>query len=341
MATLKDVAKIAGVSVTTVSNFINNTKSMREETKVQIQNAIKQTGYRHNSLAASLKKKSTGIQTVGIVSVVDQNPFFSELFFEIEKGCNQAGISVLSSFQRSASTDDPKQFLQLMIGRVDALAVISIDGHDVLEAIKDVFAIPAVSISLNDPFSQTNSGITSFEQNAFHGGYIAGNHLALNGHTKIVCFTGPEHISIVKKRNEGLIKALQDRQLPTESVEFIDGNFTFDCGSDRMQSLFSRPERYTAIFCHSDLIAAGAINMASKLGLKVPQDISIIGYDDIKLASLITPRLTSIKIPLDEIAKQIIQGLKSLNQDKQNTVTIEIMPELIVRDSVRSIETEW
>ncbi|MGS0674087.1 LacI family DNA-binding transcriptional regulator [Shewanella sp. 125m-1] len=338
MTTLKDVAKVAGVSVTTVSNFINSSKSMKAETKLQIQNAIKQTGYRHNTLAASLKKKKSGIETVGIVSIVDQNPFFSELFFEVEKACNQVGISVLSSFQHSESSYDPKCFLQLMNGRVDALVVISIDGHDVMEAIKDVFAIPVISVSLNNPYSETNSGVTTFEQNAFHGGYVAGNFLALNGHNAIACFTGPKDIGVVQKRNKGLLKALDDRNCSTENVQFFYGDFTFDSGCTLMQSLFSKPEQYSAIFCHNDLIAAGAINMASKLGLRVPQDISIIGYDDIKLASFLTPKLTTIKIPLDTIAQQIITGIKTRAQNSQEVVAIEVMPELVIRDSVKPIK---
>lgn len=337
MPTLKDVAKIAGVSVTTVSNFINNSKNMKDETKVLIQQAILETGYRHNALAASLKKKKLGIETVGIVSIVDQNPFFSELFFEIEKGCNRAGISVLSSFLHNESNDDPKHFLQLMYGRVDALVVLSIDGHAVLDAIREVFAIPIISISLNDPYSKTNCGVTSFEQNAFQGGFVAGNYLALNGHRSIACFTGPNCVDIVQKRNEGLLKALSKNGCHTDNVQFFEGEFTFDSGSARMQSLFSKISEFSAIFCHSDLIAAGAINMASKLGLKVPQDISVIGYDDIKLASLITPRLTSIKIPLEDIAQQIVQGLKSKADDSRGIVRIEVMPEITIRDSVRSI----
>lgn len=320
--------------MTTVSNFINNSKSMKEETKAQILNAIKQTGYRHNALAAALKKKKTGIESIGIVGVVDQNPFFSELFFEIERQCSAAGISVLSSFQDEAKIDDPGKLLRLMYGKVDALLIISIDRHDLLDAAQSEHTLPIVSLSFNHPCAQTPCGVSRFEQHSRHGGYLAGKYIAMNGHKQIACFTGPDEVRVVRERNEGFMQALEDNGINPDKVSFLRGGFTFASGQQLMQQLYSLPGQYTAVFCHNDLLAAGAINMAAKLKLRVPEDISILGYDDIKLASLTTPALTTIKIPLADIAGQLVAGIRNIPDSGQFEINVEVMPQLIVRDSV-------
>ena len=159
MATIKDVARYANVSVTTISNFLNNKKNVKDDTRIKILEAIKVTGYRFNPLAASLKRKSTGLKTIGIISMVDEGPFFQELFFELESAAYNSGYAVLSCFQREENAD-LETHIELMYGRVDGLILISLKRDKVKEVIRNIHAIPIVAMAFDTGEVTTLCGST-------------------------------------------------------------------------------------------------------------------------------------------------------------------------------------
>lgn len=333
MATLKDVARHAGVSVTTVSNFINNKKKLKDDTRQSILEAIQATGYRHNALAASLKKNSASLKSIGIISIVDQNPFFSELFFKLENECFKQDFTVISCF-RHADKEDLHTYINLMSGRVDGIILISLKRDKIDTVIKQIHAVPVVAIAFDIGDVMSLCGGTEFNLHNETGGYIAGRFLLSKGHKKIVCVTGPKALKTTTNRIAGLKKALGEFNLPENSVDYIEGNYTYQSGVDAMYQLFSSAALPTAIICHNDLMAIGVQNAANELGLKIPRELSVMGYDDIEMSKLSFPSLSTVRIPLDDIAYQALEGLTMKMSHPGSKAIISITPSLVVRGSV-------
>lgn len=333
MATIKDVANHAGVSVTTVSYFLNNKKKLKDETREKILLAIKETGYRYNSAAGSLKKNRDAINSVGVISIVDQNPFFSQLFFELEKRCYANGYSVISCF-RHDSESDLKSYIEMMSGQVDAIVLITIDSNTIEPVLKQIHSTPIVPVSFDLNDVNTMCGGTTLNVNNHTGGYIAGRYLVSKGHKKFACLSGPVEFDTTKDRNDGFLKALHEKQLSQSDVLLFEGDYTYDCGFEMMSKLFSEPELPTAVFCHNDLMAIGVQNAAHELGVKVPEELSVIGYDNIAQAKLSYPTLTTINIPLDDLAKQVVSALELKYTSKNYHAEITTVPNLVIRKSV-------
>ena len=156
------------------------------------------------------------------------------------------------------------------------------------------------------------------------------------GHRNIACVSGFSHLDNTKARITGLLKAFKDYNMDESGLRVIAGDFTYQSGVKAMYELFSSPPLPTAIVCHNDMMAIGVQNACVELGIKVPNDISVIGYDDIQLASISSPPLTTIRLPLDSIASQAIESITSKITDKSTNTDsfISITPSLIVRRSV-------
>lgn len=333
MATIKDVAKLAEVSVTTVSYFLNNKKKLKDETRERILAAIKETGYRYNSAAGSLKKSRDAIQRVGIISIVDQNPFFSQLFFELETACNAHGYSVISCF-RHDNRSELQGYIEMMSGQVDAIVLITIDHETVEPILKQIHSTPIVPISFDITQINTICGGTTLDINNHIGGYIAGKFFVSKGHKSFACLTGPNFFNTTQKRNQGFIQALEEKEVNASEVLFIEGDYTYDSGVEVMSKLFSSATMPTAIFCHNDLMAIGIQNAAHELGVKVPEELSVIGYDNITQAQLSYPSLTTINIPLDDMAQQVVSALEKKFTSKNYHAEITVVPNLVIRKSV-------
>ncbi|MDW5498460.1 LacI family DNA-binding transcriptional regulator [Pseudomonas lundensis] len=333
MATLKDVALHAGVSVTTVSNFINNKKKLKDETRHNILAAIQATGYRHNALAASLKKSASSLKSIGIISIVDQNPFFSELFFKLENECFKQDFTVISCF-RHEDKEDLHTYINLMSGRVDGIILISLKRDKIENVIKHIHAIPVVAIAFDIGDVMSLCGGTEFNLHNQTGGYIAGRFIASKGHKKIACVTGPKGLKTTADRIAGLKKALAEFNLPDDAVDYIAGDYTYQSGVDAMYQLFSSATLPTAIICHNDLMAIGVQNAANELGLKIPRELSVMGYDDIEMSKLSFPSLSTVKISLDEMACQALAGLGMKMTAPGKKAVISVTPSLVVRGSV-------
>ncbi|MFB2903458.1 LacI family DNA-binding transcriptional regulator [Aeromonas jandaei] len=333
MSSLKDVAQKAGVSVTTISNFINNKKTVRDNTRIKILNAIKDTGYRYNAAAAALKRNETVLNTIGIISIVDQNSFFSELFFKLENECFENGYTVVSCF-RQEDNDNLKKYINFMTGKVDGIIIISINRNKIDTIIKHIHATPVVAISFDVGSVMTLCGGTQFELHNEMGGYLAGRYLVSKGHVSLACVTGPADLKTTEDRVNGLNISLVEKELSTDCVRYIEGDYTYNSGINAMYELYSSGKLPTAVICHNDLMAMGVLNAASELGIKIPRDMSVIGYDDIEIARMSCPPLTTISIPLQDLAVQALAELLSKIKKSGSCAQISVNPTLVVRGSV-------
>ena len=331
MATMKDIARIAQVSTSTVSHVINNSRFVSDEIREKVLKVVKELNYTPSALARSLKMKET--KTLGLLVTATNNPFFAEVVSGVEKYCHQHKYNLILS-----TTDGEKDRLinnlqTLMQKQVDGLLLMCADSR--LQMGKDLnLPIPAV---IMDWWPTEESADRIFE-NSEYGGYLATKSLIEHGHRNIAIITGNLKKSLARNRLEGYKKALAEAQISLRPEWIIESNFDFEGGLKGMDQLLSLNSRPTAVFASNDSIAVGAYQSLWRHGLQVPQDISIIGYDNIELAKYLSPPLSTINQPKAELGKLAVETLlQRLKNPSENYRTLLLQPELILRESIKTL----
>ena len=294
MTTIKDIAKAAGVSVTTVSRALNGYSDVNEKTRAKIMKVAKDLNYSPNTVARTLVMKKS--KTIGLlVSDMNREGVKDNFTFEVLCGINEASAELgydLVLFSTTSTKQKEKTYTQLCRERrVDGVIIQGIKINDpyLMEVVNS--DIPCVLVDI--PIESDTVGYVT--TNNMEGAKIATQHLINLGHKNIAMINGHNKADVSKRRLEGYYEALKENKLPM-NIEWIkDGEFTEDRAEKVAHELIINHPNVTAIFCASDLMAFGALKAAKKLNKKVPEDISIIGYDDITLASYSSPSLTTIR----------------------------------------------
>ena len=333
MATIKDVAKLANVSTSTVSHVLNKTRHVSEEVTGRVTSAIQTLNYSPSAIARSLKSKNT--KTFGMLITTSTNPFFAEVVKGVERRCYEHGYNLLL-----CNTEDDIERLHF---NIDALLQKGVDGlflmsGEIANLELDIFKrhlqVPTVLMD----WAQTNFPCDKIQDNSFNGGYLATKHLIDNGHTKIGCITGMLTKQTSTQRLSGFKKAMEEANLEINDDWIASGDFECIGGKLAFEEICSKGPLPSAIFVCNDLMAMGVINTAYKKGLFVPEDLSIVGYDNTKLAEFITPSLTSIHQPKFNLGLKAFDTLLEKIQTKRETnITIKLEPSLVARDSVKKL----
>ncbi|WP_417882931.1 substrate-binding domain-containing protein [Vibrio rumoiensis] len=330
MATMKDIARLAQVSTSTVSHVLNKTRFVSEDIEKRVQQAAKELNYAPSALARSLKMKCT--KTVGMLVTTSTNPFFGEVLKGVERRCYEKGYNLILCNTEGDSERMKASIDTLLQKRVDGLMLMcsTLEGEEI-EIFERYPELPVVVMDWG-PMAYASDKI---QDNSFKGGYLATQYLIDHGHTAIGCVTGPLHRSQASLRFDGFKQALQDNNLPLNENWIVQGNFECDGGYDAYQTLKHNGPLPSALFVCNDMMALGLINAASQDGTKIPQDLSIIGYDDIHLTKYITPSLTTIHQPKHQLGKTAVDTLLSRleNPDSPQQV-IQLEPTLVERHSV-------
>ncbi|OBX02416.1 transcriptional regulator [Gallibacterium genomosp. 1] len=331
MATMKDIARIAKVSTSTVSHVINNTRYVSDEMREKIMKIVNELNYTPSAVARSLKVKET--KTLGMLVAATSNPFFAEVVSGVEQYCNQHHYNLIIS-----SIDGNEQRLQqniqtLIQKQVDGLLLMYSDTrHAMVEQLN--LNLPIVVMD----WWPTELNADKIYENSEFGAYLATKTLIDQGHKNIAIITGKLDKSLAHNRLVGYQKALQDAHLPINPDWIIESHFDFEGGVEGMKKLLQITPRPTAVFACSDTIAVGVYQVAWQQGLHIPQDISVIGYDNIMLAQYLTPPLTTIHQPKAELGKlaveTLLERIKSPNLEYKTTM---LQPQLIWRASVVKI----
>lgn len=331
MATIKDVAKRAGVSTTTVSHVINKTRFVAEETRETVWKAIKELRYSPSAVARSLKVNQT--RSIGLLATSSESPYFAEIIEAVENCCFDHGYTLILG---NVHNDLQKQqaYLSMMAQkRVDGLLVICSEYPEgLLRMLEEHRHLPMVVMDWGK--SQGDFTDTVLD-NAFEGGYLAGRYLIERGHRDIGAIPGQMERNTGGGRHAGFLKALREANIPHHEEWIVQGDFEPESGYRAMKQILRQKKRPTALFCGGDIMAMGAICAADELGLRVPQDISIIGYDNVRNAGYFTPALTTIHQPKVELGQKAFNMLldRIINK-REEPQTIEVHPELIERRSV-------
>ncbi len=328
MVTIKQVSELAGVSSATVSRVINNTDTVKEKTRQQVLDAMAKLGYRHNVIAASLASNKT--HTVGYVVPELHGSFFGSMMAGSEKVLRDANKHMLVVTGHSDEKLEKKEIEALLSRRCDALIL-----H--VEAVSDDYLIELAAQDV--PLVVVNRYIEAIGEHCisldnFSGGYMATEHLIEQGHRDIAYLAGALFKADGKNRLEGHKQALADYGIEYDDSLMVEGNFQAQSGEDGINTLNERGVTYTAVACANDEMASGAINALRILGKQVPEDVSVIGFDNIDFASYLTPKLTTVNYPVGDIGTMAARWI--LNQvygDHKMTMEHILRPELIVRGS--------
>ncbi len=326
MATIKQVALEAGVSFTTVSHVLNNTRPVSAEARARVLAAAERLHYVPSALARSMKSRTTG--TIGLIIPNNTNPYFSEVARGIEDSCYAAGYSVILC----NSDDDPakqRNYVNVLLSkRCDGLilAALSQTDGELLRKMK----VPAVL--LDRAPKEMVIDVVGVDNEA--GGALAAAHLLAQGRRRIACIAGPADIAISTQRIDGLQRVLVAAGVASAACHYAD--FTSAGGYQAAQALLRLPaaSRPDALFCCNDLMAIGALRAAAESGLRVPQELAVVGFDDIDLASFVHPPLTSVAQNTREMGRITAQCLLARIAEPHMAPQRRIIaPELHVRGS--------
>lgn len=328
MATIKDVAAMAGVSFTTVSHVVNNTRPVSADVRAKVERAISQLNYVPSAVARSLKARATA--TIGLVVPNSTNPYFAELARGIEDGCAQAGFCM---FFCNSDDDPAKQRSYLRIlqeKRIDGLIIASAGDDAVLARSLTDTREPLVIVDRN--IEGLSADLVQIDHE--RGAYLATKHLLELGHVRIGCITGPVATAVSAMRVHGFIRAMAERGIDIEPSAIVESDFSGPGGQEAAGRLFDTV-RPTAIFACNDMMGIGALRVAAERDIRVPEHCSIIGFDDIEISSYTYPALStvgqSVRALGEAAAQMLIERISGVvsGPPRRRVIT----PRLVLRES--------
>jgi len=334
--TQEDVAREAGVSRATVSYVINNRTDgnvrISEETRCRVLEAIEELGYRPNVLARSLRQGQT--HTIGMIVPDNTNPFFAEVARGVEDTSFEQGYSVILC---NSDGDLDKELLYTNVlaeKRVDGILFVAAGMSTEHICALQERRMPVVVVDRDIPDVAVDSVMTANER----GGWLATRYLIELGHRRIGCIAGPSDVTPSAERVTGYRHALREAGLPVDEVLILKGDFQYESGYQAARQLLSMEDSPTAIFACNDLMAIGTISAAVRLGRQVPADLSVVGFDDVPLASFANPALTTIVQPKYEIGVVAATMLLERMQDPDKPPYRKMLDtELVVRQSTAPV----
>ncbi|SMO81712.1 LacI family DNA-binding transcriptional regulator [Paracoccus laeviglucosivorans] len=322
---IQDVAKLAGVSVATVSRVLSNPAIVSAATREAVRDAIRQTGYTVNFTARNLRQQQVG----SVLALVPKlaNPFFSQILSGIAEVLRKQGLSLLVLDTHGATDQPDLQAIAPYLNRSRS------DGVIVLEGGLDpaLFARPGCPPVVQAcEWSEGLDAPRVLVDNA-EGGRLAAAHLTGLGHRDILHLAGPRDNTLSQSRRVGFLEGLKAAGL--SDTRRIEGDFSMRAGHEAAKAVMAMSRRPTAIFCDSDEIAVGLINGLVAGGLRVPDDISVMGFDDIELAAYVMPPLTTIRQHRAPLGRRAAEVLLARMQQKQHDDSTVLPVELVVRGS--------
>jgi LacI family transcriptional regulator len=328
VSTIKDVAALAGVSFTTVSHVLNDTRPVSADARRRVLAAVEEIGYLPSAVARSLRKSETKI--VGVLVPNVNNPFFAELVVGVEECCRLAGYSVFLC----NSDNDPKRQQQymrtLLEKRIDGLLLSSAGDAAALARIFKLATVPSVTVDRLVPGARADR----VSVNNADGAYKAVKHLLDLGHRHIACISGPAEFEVTGERVDGWRRAQMDMGVTPDESLLIESDFSSAGGYEAARSLLRARSAMTALFASNDMMALGALRAAAEMGLKVPQQLSIVGFDDVELSSFVYPALTTVGCSIKELGREAARVLiDRIENPAAPLKDVLLTPRLVVRES--------
>jgi len=327
--TLQEIARRADVSIATVSRIVNRVPTVNPALARRVQKVIEREGYYPNTVARALVSGRSSL--FGLIAELT-DPGFPDIVQTFGKLAIQHSYGILlSPMIRDPHLQEPAA-RQMIERRIDGVAVL---GSGVEPVLIDIFTsrkVPVVAIDVDS----VGGLLLTVQIDYQHGIRQAVQHLAALGHTRIAFVSGPAHLKTVIRRKQAFHACMEEIDLETPPEMLIEGDHTMAAGGQAVSALMSLSDRPTAVFCSNDLTAIGAMRKAFELSVNIPKDLSVVGFDDIPSAQCMTPPLTTVQMPQNQIASIAFRALLDLAQPAfgGNSRAIEaIAPNLVLRSS--------
>lgn len=326
-ANITDVAREAGVSISTVSRVLNNSDyPIKPETRRKVLEAAAELRFRPNDLARGLLLRKS--RTVGLIVPDISNPYYPELSLGVEATASERGYSVIFC-NTSRKAEKLEQYVDVLLQkRVDGIVLVGggTDFAPISQALLDFDVDVTVIGRHNLPFPSVQIDNVGAAQEA-------ASHLAELGHRRIAFLSGPLKLTSVQDRLSGYRLALEEQGLDRDDRLVCEGDFQPESGYSAALSLLQGEPRPTAIFAANDRMAIGVIAAATDLGLEVPDDLSVVGFDDITMASYTRPSLTTVAIPGYQMGASAMRLMLRLFAEEECPQVTWVPTKLVVRDS--------
>ncbi|WP_061965009.1 LacI family DNA-binding transcriptional regulator [Demequina aurantiaca] len=324
--TIAEIAALAGVSAPTVSKVLNGRGGIAPETRDRIQELLAQNGYR--------RRGTTKRQPVGLIDFVirDIDSIWAmPLLKGAEEEVARAGVNLVLMSTHGRRVGNKHWIQQLASRRTDAVVLVVSELQPGAEEELSRLNTPVVLV---DPVGSTTTNIPAIAATNWAGGLAATEHLIELGHTRIGMVTGPEDVMCARDRLDGYRAALTRAGINVDHELEVYGDFQLPSGVAGAAKLLSLAQPPTAIFAGSDLQAAGIYEEAQRRGMSIPQDLSVVGFDDVLVSEWITPRLTTVRQPLEQMAREAIRTAMALaHDDTAPQPRVELATSLVVRNS--------
>jgi DNA-binding LacI/PurR family transcriptional regulator len=338
MITMKDIAKKAGVSVATVSNVLNNTRTVSFKRKERVLRAIEEQNYVPNAMARGLRVRES--RTIGLILPDIRNPFFPDLARGCEEVARSAGYTIIMMNTDDKETEMIKAINQIREGKMDGLVIASaVERHKALlhELIKEGYPIVLAHRSIK------NLDVDTVVGDDFHGAVSAVRHLISLEHRNIVMVTGSMDSSANIARMEGFVTAMNDEGGGITPESMISGKGDYQWTFNETRRLLSLPveKRPTAIFAINDILALGVMDAALDLGLQIPGDLAVIGYDDLFFSASLAIQLSTVRNPRFTMGQQATRILidKINGNSLSNSAKVVLPVELVIRRTCGAVSS--
>jgi LacI family transcriptional regulator len=331
--TLEEIGRLAGVSRSTVSRVINDHPSVRDQVRERVWHVIQETGYQPHAAARSLVTRRTriiGIIIPAAVTTLFTDPFFAHLLCGITRTCNTERYHLMLSLFNDPAGPEAMYRRVVRSGHLDGVIIASTYMDDPLFARLLEDGVPFVLAGRH-----SDEHVNYVDVDNVGGTRMAVEHLIRLGHKRIATITGPLNMISGRDRLAGYRQALEAHQLPMDQDLIVEGDYTEASGSVGAQRLLSASP--TAIFVASDIMAIGTLKALREAGLRVPQDVALVGFDDVPIAAAVEPALTTVHQPIERLGSMAVDLLLKLLEhppDAQAPANRIVLPtKLVVRDS--------
>lgn len=310
--TIKDIAKLSGVSIATVSMIVNKKDDrISGATRARVLKVIEDYGYVPNRVASSMITKTT--KTIGLIIPDIANPFFPEIARGVEDKANAEGYTVIlcNSDNKTAKEDAYIDMLQEKM--VDGIVFTASSSRTTVSSSLLKLRVPVISVDRDIPDLKKQGKITVDNE---QGAYDAVIHMIESGYKTIYHLSGPLTSKTTQERYSGYLRALKEKEIKLPKDHIMEGSFDIEWGHDAIQRLIMKGQHFDGIFCGNDMIALGVLKGLQENKFQVPMDVGVVGFDDIHMAKMVTPELTTVRQPKYEMGHQAAELLIKMIQGK-------------------------
>ncbi|WP_320173393.1 LacI family DNA-binding transcriptional regulator [Maridesulfovibrio sp.] len=335
MSTIRDVARLAQVSTATVSRVINSPDSVREKTREKVLRAMKMCNYKYNALARGFATKKSN--TIGLIIPNINNPVFAESTLGVQEYAEEKQIKVILGNTSYKISQEESLIKALRESQVDGLIITTTNPKgEIIKTLTDE-GFPFVLL-----FSTVKGGpFSAVGVDNYRGGYVATEHLISLGHRRIGMIAGSFTVTDRSyHRWHGYRQCLKDNGIPYDKDLLVQTEYSLTGGRDSIKQLLEQEYPPSAVFCSNDYIALGAIKGARESGLSLPEDLSIVGFDDMPTASYMVPALTTVRQPAYEMGRRACELLLQKMENPEKPEQHMMETKLIVRESTAAVQRD-